>query len=61
MTITLSWWMIPLLLIAVPFVYGAIRQPCGDYDFAIDTALIGAVCWFMAVGIVIGKLFFGGA
>lgn len=53
MTITLSWWIIPLGLFLFPFLYSAIRKPGGTYDFGFDILLVVAICWPTSAAIVI--------
>ena len=60
MTITLSWWWLPIGCVAVGFIAAAVfsRGRRGDYDFvgpliSWGFALIGLAS---AIGIVVGKL-----
>ena len=57
MTITIHWWYFPIILFILPFAYGTIRGSAGDYDFMIDIIIVFAVCWFLAIGLTLGKLF----
>lgn len=57
MTITIQWWMWCIALFILPFIYEKFRPLGGDYDFHIDSMLVLAVCWFLAIGIIIGKIF----
>lgn len=52
--IVLRWWYLPIVLAIIPFIYGRIRKPSGDWDMQIDTMLIAAICWFSSVGVLIG-------
>lgn len=56
MTITLHWWIFPIGLFIAPFVYSFFRSSGGDYDFGFDVMLAFAVCWFMALGILVGQI-----
>lgn len=49
MTITITWWMVALFLVAVPFVYSYFRKPGGQYDMGIDLMAITLPCWTAAL------------
>ena len=53
-TITIKWWIFPLILILIPFVYSYFREPAGWWDIPFDTMIIGAGCWSAAAGIILG-------
>ena len=56
MTITIKWWMISILLIVAPILYGTLKPHEGDYDMEIDVLVLTAACWAAAIGLTIGKL-----
>ena len=56
-TLKLYWWYLPIALFLIPFIYSKFRKSSGSFDLQIDTMLICAVCWFSAIGILLGKLF----
>lgn len=59
MTLTISWWWLPIVLIIAPIVWIVIKRPAsGDYGGDIMEVLIVAMCWFLAIGIMLGKFFF---
>ena len=55
MTLTLHWWMLPVALFLLPFIWEAIRRDEGGYfDMHLDTLTLLFVGWAAAVGIIIG-------
>ena len=56
MTITFRWWYLVIALVLIPIIYAMFRRPQSGWDMQIDSMLIAAVCWFAAIGIVIGHL-----
>lgn len=57
MTFTIRWWMVAIVLVVAPLIYAAVRKPQSDYDFQIDTMAIAILCWALAIGLAIGKMF----
>lgn len=58
MTITLHWWMLPIALFLLPFVYRMIKpyEGGGGYFGSMDLEgmFFGIVSWAIAIGIIIG-------
>jgi hypothetical protein len=59
MTITLHWWIWPLILFVIPIIYAVYRDKhgYGDYDFGLDAFLLMVVCWIAAIAFIAGRFF----
>ena len=53
-TITLYWWVFPIVLFIFPVIYGMFRKSGGSYDFHLDTMLILVGCWALGIGLMVG-------
>ena len=50
----LYWWMLPIALLLIPFIYALVRERHGDYDFGLDVGCAFIVCWAGAIFFLIG-------
>ncbi len=57
MTIIITWWMIIAILFLIPFVYMGLREPGDWWDIQLDVIIIIILCWALALGILLGKIF----
>lgn len=57
-TITITWWMICIVLFLIPFIYAFFRKPGGQWDFEVDLLIVLVLCWMLSIGILVGKLLF---
>jgi len=59
-TIKFSWWLLCLILFAVPFVMRYGHRYCkGWLDQVIIAILVSIISWASGITMVIGKMFFG--
>jgi hypothetical protein len=56
MTITITWWMLPVVLFFSPFVWlWFYEEEGGDYSFDFTPIiLVFGGCWLLALGVLIG-------
>ena len=57
MTFTIRWWMVAIGLVIAPLIYSMFRKPKSQWDFQIDTMAVAILCWALAIGLTIGKMF----
>lgn len=58
MTITITWWMVIIALVAAPLLWGMFYKPTGAYDFDFTGICLLIGCWTLALGILVGKYVF---
>ena len=54
MTITLHWWVVPVLLFVASFFYFSIRKSGGQWDFMVDAIIVLVGCWAATLAFLVG-------
>jgi len=49
-------WLLPIILLIIPFIYGHFAEKPGDYQIPFGGILVVVICWTLSIGILIGLI-----